>query len=69
MKLKEATMRQIPDLEAQADFDRLLEDVERGESILITRNGRTIARIHPEMPSPIPPESTLAENSTEPGTR
>jgi antitoxin (DNA-binding transcriptional repressor) of toxin-antitoxin stability system len=45
-------MRQIPDLEALADFDRLLEDVERGESILITRNGRTIARILPEAPPP-----------------
>ena len=42
-------MRKIPELEAQADLDRLLDDVEKGESVLITRNGRTIARIVPEL--------------------
>jgi prevent-host-death family protein len=41
------SMREIPELEAQAEFDRLLDDVEKGESVLITRNGRTIARIVP----------------------
>jgi antitoxin (DNA-binding transcriptional repressor) of toxin-antitoxin stability system len=40
-------MRKIPELEAQADFDCLLDDVENGESVLITRDGRTIARIVP----------------------
>ena len=42
-------MRKIPELEAQADLDRLLDDVEKGESVLISRNGRTIARIVPEL--------------------
>jgi hypothetical protein len=69
MELEENPMRQIPDLDAHADFDRLLEDVECGESILIPRNGRIIARIHPEMPPPVPPESTLNQSYSDPGTR
>jgi prevent-host-death family protein len=47
-RLKGNPMREIPELEAQGDFDRLLDDVEHGESVLITRNGRTIARFVPE---------------------
>ncbi len=41
-------MRTIPALEAQADLDRILDEVERGESILISRNGRIVARMDPE---------------------
>jgi prevent-host-death family protein len=40
-------MRRIPESEAQADLDRILDDVERGESVLIIRNGVAIARIIP----------------------
>lgn len=40
-------MREIPELVAQAEFDHLLDDVEKGESVLITRDGRTIACIVP----------------------
>lgn len=39
--------RKIPELEAQADFERLLDDVENGESVLIIREGRMIARMVP----------------------
>jgi prevent-host-death family protein len=49
-------MRTISALEAQADFDRLLDEVERGESVLISHNGRIVARI-----VPAPQESELQE--------
>jgi prevent-host-death family protein len=40
-------MRQIPELEAQQDLDDILDDVERGEFVCITRNGKRIACICP----------------------
>jgi prevent-host-death family protein len=41
-------MREIQASEAKAHLPQLLDDVERGESIVITRHGRSIARIVPE---------------------
>jgi prevent-host-death family protein len=41
-------MRQIQASEAKSHFLRLLDDVERGETLIITRHGRPIARIAPE---------------------
>ena len=41
-------MRQIPASEAKTHLPRLLDDVERGETLVITRHGRPIARIVPE---------------------
>ncbi len=41
-------MRSIPASEAKAHLPRLLGDVERGETIVITRHGRPIARLVPE---------------------
>jgi prevent-host-death family protein len=34
--------------EAKTHFLRILDEVERGESVLITRHGKTVARIQPE---------------------
>jgi len=34
--------------EAKTQFLRILDDVERGQSFIITRHGKTIARICPE---------------------
>jgi prevent-host-death family protein len=34
--------------EAKTHFLRILDDVERGESVLITRHGKPVARIQPE---------------------
>lgn len=34
--------------EAKTHFLRILDEVERGESVLITRHGKTVARISPE---------------------
>jgi prevent-host-death family protein len=42
-------MREIQASEAKAHLPRLLDDVERGETIIITRHGRAIARIVPEV--------------------
>jgi prevent-host-death family protein len=41
-------MRQIQASEAKARFLQLLKDVERGDSVTITRHGRRIARLIPE---------------------
>jgi prevent-host-death family protein len=41
-------MRTIQASEAKTQFLRILDDVERGESVVITRHGKTVARISPE---------------------
>ena len=41
-------MREIQASDAKAHLSRLLDEVERGETIVITRRGRAIARIIPE---------------------
>jgi prevent-host-death family protein len=40
--------REVQASEAKTHLLRLLDDVERGETIVITRHGRAIARIVPE---------------------
>lgn len=42
-------MRQIQASDAKARLPQLLDDVERGETLIITRHGRAIARIVPEV--------------------
>ena len=42
-------MREIQASEAKARLLQLLDDVERGETLIITRHGRAIARIVPEV--------------------
>lgn len=41
-------MREIQASDAKARLSQLLDEVERGETIIITRHGRAIARITPE---------------------
>ena len=41
-------MREIQASEAKARLSQLLDDVERGETLIITRHGRAIARLVPE---------------------
>jgi prevent-host-death family protein len=41
-------MQQIQASEAKTHLPQLLDEVERGETIVITRHGRAIARIVPE---------------------
>jgi prevent-host-death family protein len=42
-------MREIQASEAKIHLPRLLDEVERGETLIITRHGRAIARIVPEV--------------------
>jgi prevent-host-death family protein len=42
-------MRQVRSSYAKAKFAELLDDVERGETVVITRHGRAIARLGPEI--------------------
>jgi prevent-host-death family protein len=41
-------MREIQASEAKTHLLRLLDDVERGETLVLTRHGRRIARLVPE---------------------
>jgi prevent-host-death family protein len=41
-------MRAVQASEAKAHLPQLLDEVERGETIIITRHGRAIARLVPE---------------------
>ncbi len=42
-------MREIQISEAKTHLPRLLDEVERGETLIITRHGRPIARLVPEV--------------------
>ncbi|HVB67825.1 MAG TPA: type II toxin-antitoxin system prevent-host-death family antitoxin [Acetobacteraceae bacterium] len=42
-------MREIQASEAKTHLPRLLDEVERGETLIITRHGRAIARLTPEV--------------------
>ena len=42
-------MREIQASDAKARLPQLLDDVERGETLIITRHGHAIARIIPEV--------------------
>ncbi len=42
-------MREIQDSKAKTHLLRLLDAIERGETIVITRHGRAIARLVPEV--------------------
>ena len=41
-------MRTVQASEAKTGFLRLLDDVERGESVIITRHGHPVARLVPQ---------------------
>ena len=41
-------MREVQASEAKAHLASLLDDVERGETLIITRHGKRVARIVPE---------------------
>jgi prevent-host-death family protein len=41
-------MREVQSSDAKARLPQLLDEVERGETVIITRHGRPIARIVPE---------------------
>jgi prevent-host-death family protein len=45
---QERLLREIQASEAKAHLPELLDNVERGETLIITRHGRAIARIVPE---------------------
>jgi prevent-host-death family protein len=42
-------MREIQTSDAEVRLPQLLDDVERGETLIITRHGRRMARIVPEV--------------------
>lgn len=46
-------MREVQSSDAKTHLTQLLSDVERGETIVITRHGRPIARLVPELPQRI----------------
>ena len=55
-----AGMKTVGVYEAKAKFSHLLDEVERGECVLITRHGKTIARLERVEPAPRSPEEVDA---------
>ena len=54
-------MKRVGVYEAKTHLPRLLNDVERGESVTITRHGRPVARLVPiQNPQPTPAEAIEA---------
>lgn len=41
-------MRSMSVREANQNFSRLVAEVEKGETVLITKNGRTVAQVRPQ---------------------
>jgi len=48
------TMKQVGDLEAKNELGALLDLVEHGEEVLITRRGKAVARLVPAKPTADP---------------
>lgn len=44
-------MKELTAVEAKVKFGALLDEVEQGQEILVTRNGRPVARISPVSPA------------------
>jgi prevent-host-death family protein len=42
-------MRQVPASDAEVRLAQILDEAERGETVIITRHGRAIARLTPEV--------------------
>ncbi len=59
-------MREIQASEAKTHFPKLLDAVERGETFIITRHGRAVARLTPEAPDRAKVARAL-ENLRKPG--
>jgi len=45
-------MRSTTARDANQNFSKLLADVEKGETVLITKNGRTVAELRPRSDDP-----------------
>jgi prevent-host-death family protein len=41
-------MREMSVREANQNFSRLIAEVERGETVIITKNGRAVAQVRPQ---------------------
>ena len=54
------TMKQVGDLEAKNELGALLDLVEHGEEVLITRRGKAVARLIPAKPSVDPERARVA---------
>jgi prevent-host-death family protein len=62
MVLWVTAMREVQASEAKTHLPQLLDEVERGETLVITRHGRPIARIIPEPQRPREEISKAIEN-------
>jgi prevent-host-death family protein len=54
-------MRTVGAYEAKTHLPRLLDDVERGETITITKHGREVARLVPAVPASGTPDAVIQE--------
>ena len=56
-------MRVIGEAEAQEGWERLLDDVERGQIYIITRDDRAIARLEPAVEKQEQDDSRVADSA------
>jgi prevent-host-death family protein len=54
-------MAEISVAEAKAHLSEILNRVESGESIVITRRGKAVANVTPVVAKPVPPRRPIAE--------
>ncbi len=54
-------MRQLGAFEVKTHLSQILDDVQRGETILITKRGEPVARLVPNEPLPQDVKSLLAD--------
>ena len=62
-------MQEVQASHAKTHFPRLLDEVERGETIVITRHGRPIARLVPEADTRVQERLRLIEEMKAAGRR
>lgn len=60
------TMIKVSVTEARANLDALLDKVQAGEEVLVTRRGKPVARIMPITLKPLPLEELAAFRATMP---
>jgi len=57
-------VKQLTAVEAKVKFGAVLDAVERGEQIVVTRNGKVVARIIPEREPPMSREEAFERLKT-----
>ena len=58
-------MKEIGSYEAKTHLPRILDEVERGQTVIITKHGRPVAKLSPVRPSPKSVEKIIEDMKRE----